>query len=280
LATDMLKKYLLASALLLMALWSPSCGDSENQKQARAPEPLDLELRLVPTAEQGRTVAVLRFFSRALNQRLLDQRLLPEDKRETIEPLRIEAGPGLWIESLTFQVLNQDGKAVELKPGEDGKVEALRFPKVEELSLGPGIVAQAVYLLDSPQDLSQGSKVRAVLKVESRDIASPYRKIPPAPTSTAQAALQKARVARWADDTEAMLKAGQEISAHDPSSPAGPWYQGLAQERLGQNAAALKSYKKAMGLWRQKNESAKHAEPPLGLARRITRLERLNKAAD
>jgi len=267
-----------AAACLLLAalaaLFLASCGDSDQQAKTAAPQPFNLELMLMPGAEPGRAVAAVRFFSRALTQRDLDQRLLPADQRRKIEPFKVAAGSKLWVESMSFEVLTPQGKALQLKPGQGDKVKVLRQPSAKELILGPATMAQAVYLLTAPGELEAGGKLRALLKVDGKEIASPYRNIAPPPANPVQASLQKARVARWSDDARAMLQAGQELSASDPASAAGPWYQGLAQERMGDKAAALGSYKKAMDLWRQKAKGAKHAEPPLGLARRISRLER------
>ena len=262
---------------VLIFLLSTSCGDSDQQAKAPTREPFDLELMLMPGAEPGQAMAMVRFFSRALTQKGLDQSLLPADKRQKIEPLRVEAGQALWVESMSFEVLPPQGEAVRLKPGQDGKVKALRYPGSRELSLGPATVAQGVYFINAPGQLKAGSSIRAVLSLEGRKITSQARVMPQPPSNPAQAALQKARFARWSDDAQVMLKAGQELSASEPASPAGPWYQGLAQERMGDKSAALASYKKAMELWRQKVKGAKHAEPPLGLARRISRLEHSGK---
>jgi hypothetical protein len=265
----------LAALICLMAL--PllfACGDSGPESGSAGREPLDLELILSPGAEPGRAVAVVRLLSRALTQRELDQGLLPKEKRQKIEPIKIAAGAELWTKAMTFEVRSARGETVRLTPGQTGAVRTLRHPRAAELLLGPASAAQAVYLLDDPRQLGPGSKVRAVLKVENREIASPYRALPTPPSGPFQAALRRARTARWMGDAQAMMAAGREIAAAKPNSPAGPWYQGLAQERLGQTAAALGSYRKAMKLWLQQAKPAQRPEPPLGLARRISRLER------
>jgi len=264
-----------ACLLGLALVWG--CGDSDGHKpaapKARAVEPLDLALHLSPGAAKGQAVALVRLYSRAAQQKALDNRRKPQEQREKIEPISLAGGEELWVKSLRFVVEPLKGsQGLALSPGQGSACRAMRFPKAAELTLGPTRAHGAVYQLDAPDKLAPGSRIKAVLRVQGREIASPSRVMPDPPKNPGQAALRQARTARWLDDAQAMLAAGRELIQKDPAAVAGYWYQGLALEKQGQEQPALASYEQAWDKWRQSVKNQPHPEPPMRLARRMARL--------
>ncbi len=264
-----------ACLLGLALVWG--CGDSGGRKpaarKARTVEPLDLSLHLSPGAAPGRAVALVRLYSQTAQQKALDNLRKPREQREKIEPYSLSGGEGLWVESLRFVIEPpKGGQGLVLRPGQDSACRAVRFPKAAELTLGPARAYGAVYQLDAPDKLAPGSRIKAVLRVQGREIASPARLMPAPPQDAGQIALRQARTARWLGDAKGMLAAGRELIKKDPAAVAGYWYQGLALEKMGQDQAALASYAQAWDKWRQSVENQPHPEPPLRLARRMARL--------
>ena len=236
--------------------------------------PLDLALFISPGAEPGQAVALIRLYSHSARQKALDNRMRPKERQEKIDPYSLKGGKDLWTRKLIFVVQpSGGGQVLQLSPAGGGACKAMGYPKAEMLSVGHDRSYSAVYRLEAPDKVIPGSMIRAVLNVEGQKIVSDERVVPPPAYGTEQAALRRARNARWMGDAEVMLAAGRQLAKEKPDSMTGYWYQGLAWEKMGKDQQALASYRQAWNVWEKAAKDPRTAEPPMRLARRIARLQ-------
>jgi hypothetical protein len=279
--------YVLAGLLFGVGVLTSGCGDSGSENPTagtarKGPEavsresltlPLDLALFISPGAEPGQAVALIRLYSHSARQKALDNRMRPEEQQEKIDPYSLEGGAELWARKLIFEVQTSTGdQSFELSPA-GGACKVMGYPKAETLFFGHDNSYSAVYRLESPDKIIPGSTIRAVLNAAGQKIVSNERVVPPPAAGTEQAALRRARNARWLGNADAMLAAGRQLAKEKPRSMTGYWYQGLAWEKMGKDQEALESYRQAWNMWRKAVKDPGTAEPPMRLARRIARIQ-------
>lgn len=283
-----LSVYVLAGLLFMPGFFISGCGDSGSENPTagtarKGPEaisrepltpPLDLALFISPGAVPGEAVAVVRLYSHSARQKALNNRMRPEGQKEKVDPLSVKGGKDLWTRKLIFEVQPPGGgQGFQLSPAGGDACKVMGYPRAETLSLGHDRSYSAVYRLEAPDRIVPGCMIKAVLHVSGRKIVSDGRVVPPPAAGTEQAALRRARNARWLGDADAMLSAGRQLAEETPDSMTGYWYQGLAWEKMGRDQQALASYLMAWNMWRNAVRDPKTAEPPMRLARRIVRLQ-------
>jgi hypothetical protein len=108
--------------------------------------------------------------------------------------------------------------------------------------------AAATYRIAPAARLVAGVRLRAVMKIDDREVASSTVTVPELEPSTAPAMRleRSARVARALGDTAALLDAGNALVGLDPQRFAGHWYRGLALEKRDELGAAERAYVKAV----------------------------------